>query len=146
MKNMNRWVKPVSVARCCWRSGWPHPVDPDVFRYVMTVKLNTDVVIVCNIGPHHTDELDELKAHSNNHRVLEVIDRTDNLIIPSEKSFNETCLIRGGPGRRYGDKLKVVCSYWLLTLKAFRFFCLVHVSWSLRCLLSLLENLYVAPK
>lgn len=48
--------------------------------------------------PHHTDELDELKAYSNNHRVLEVINRTDNLIVASEEGFNQTCFIIGGPG------------------------------------------------
>lgn len=65
----------------------------------MTVNVNTDGVYnVRDTKPHHTDELDELKAHSNNHRVLEVVDRTDDLIVASEESFNQTCLVRGGPG------------------------------------------------
>lgn len=34
---------------------------------------------------HHTDELDELKAHSHNHRVLEVIDRPDDLIVANKE-------------------------------------------------------------
>ena len=48
--------------------------------------------------PHHTDELDELKTHSHNDRVLEVIYRTDNLIITGEEGFNQACFISGGPG------------------------------------------------
>lgn len=48
--------------------------------------------------PHHADELDELKAHGNNHRVLEVSNRTDDLIIASEESFNQTGFIEGARG------------------------------------------------
>lgn len=50
---------------------------------------------------YHTDELDELKANSNHHRVLEVMDRTDNLVVASEKGFHQPRLINGGPGRAY---------------------------------------------
>lgn len=51
-----------------------------------------------DIGPHHADELDELKAYSNNHRVLEVSDRTDDLIVASEEGFDQACFISRGPG------------------------------------------------
>lgn len=44
-------------------------------------------VIYCELRPHHTDELNELKTHSNVHFVLEMTDRTDNLIVTSEKGF-----------------------------------------------------------
>lgn len=47
--------------------------------------------------PHHTDELDELKAHSNNHRVLEVTDRTHNFIVASEEGLDQTRFVSGGP-------------------------------------------------
>ena len=54
--------------------------------------------IMCDMRPHHTDELDELQAHSYHHWVLEVIDRTDDLIVALEEGFNQACFIRGGPG------------------------------------------------
>lgn len=47
---------------------------------------------------HHTDELDELEAHSDHHRFFEVIDRSDHFVVTSEKSFDQLCLIRGGAG------------------------------------------------
>lgn len=43
---------------------------------------------------HHTDELDELKAHSNNNWILEVGNRTDNLIVAGEEGLDQTCFIK----------------------------------------------------
>jgi len=63
-------------------------------RQLITVSFSTDWVIFCVMRPHHTDELDELKTYSNNHRVLEMIDWSDNLIVTSEKGFNQTSFIR----------------------------------------------------
>lgn len=43
--------------------------------------------------PHHTNELDELQAYGHHHRISEVIDRPDHLVIAGEQGFNQTCLI-----------------------------------------------------
>lgn len=48
-------------------------------------------------GPHHTDELDELKADGDDHRVLEVSHRTDHLVVASEELLHQVGLILGGP-------------------------------------------------
>lgn len=55
-------------------------------------------MLFCDMRTHHTNELDELQTHSNDHRVLEVIDWTDDLIVTIEKGFNQACFISGGPG------------------------------------------------
>lgn len=54
-----------------------------------------------NMRTHHTDELDELEAHSDHHRFFEVIDRSDHFVVTSEKSFDQLCLIRGGAGETW---------------------------------------------
>lgn len=53
--------------------------------------------IVSGTRPHHTDELDERKAHGNNHRVVEVGDRTHNLIVAREEVFDQTCFVIRSP-------------------------------------------------
>lgn len=43
--------------------------------------------------PHHTNELDELQAHGDDHRVLEVSHRTDHLVVAGEEFLNQASLI-----------------------------------------------------
>lgn len=75
-------------------------IQRNLFRLLLTLNhhMNHHGEIHRDMSPHHTDELDELKAHSNNHRLFEVIDRTDDLIVPDEESFNQACFISRGPG------------------------------------------------
>lgn len=49
-------------------------------------------------APHHVDELDELQAHSNHHRVLEVCNWTNHLIVATEEGFDQMSFILRGPG------------------------------------------------
>lgn len=49
-------------------------------------------------APHHVDELDELQAHSHHHRVLEVSNWTNHLVVASEKGFDQMSFILRGPG------------------------------------------------
>lgn len=60
--------------------------------------------IVCEMGPHHADELDELKADGNNHWVLKVSDGTDHLIVASKELFDQAGLIWGGPRHAYREQ------------------------------------------
>lgn len=48
-------------------------------------------------GPHHTDELDELKADGDDHRVLKVSHGTDHLVVAGEEFLDQASLIWGGP-------------------------------------------------
>lgn len=50
------------------------------------------------VGPHHADQLDELQAHSNHHRVLEVRNWTHHLVVASEEGFDQARFIGRGPG------------------------------------------------
>lgn len=43
--------------------------------------------------PHHANELDELKADGDDHRVLKVSDRTDHLVVAGEEFLHQTGLI-----------------------------------------------------
>lgn len=47
--------------------------------------------------PHHADELDELQAHSHHHRVLEVVDGPDHLVVAREQVLEQFGFIAGGP-------------------------------------------------
>lgn len=60
--------------------------------------------VVRETGPHHADELDELKADGDHHRVLKVSDGTDNLIVAGEELFDQAGLIWGGPRHAYGEQ------------------------------------------
>lgn len=58
-------------------------------------RLQTETVgATVETGPHHADELDELKADCDDHRVLEVGHRTDHLVVASEELLHQAGLIR----------------------------------------------------
>lgn len=49
-------------------------------------------------APHHVDELDELQAHGNYHRVLEVCNWTNHLVVASEEGSDQASFVLRGPG------------------------------------------------
>lgn len=49
-------------------------------------------------GPHHVNQLDELQAHGNHHRVLEVRNWTDHLVVAGKEGFDQARFIGRGPG------------------------------------------------
>lgn len=47
--------------------------------------------------PHHANELDELQAHGEDHRVLKVSDGADHLVVAGEELLHQTSLILRSP-------------------------------------------------
>lgn len=67
----------------------------DELRQLTALRVKTED---SGEDPHHVDELDELQAHGDHHRVLEVRDWANHLVVAGEEGFDQTRFIVRGPG------------------------------------------------